>query len=159
MIKLPSNPIPLLKSGWEKAKALPFGSQIFSRLLGQLVPYSGTVHPEILEVGEGIARVRMSDRRSVRNHLRSVHAMALANLGELATGLALNFSLPDTHRAILVGFQIEYLKKARGELVATCRTNLPKDLDNANVVVSGLIQNSSMEVVAKVSATWRVGPT
>ena len=59
----------------------------------------------------GYAEVRMADRRAVRNHLDSVHAVALANLAELAGNVALMYSLPDDARFIMSGMEIEYLKK------------------------------------------------
>jgi len=65
------------------------GSVVFSRILGLTIPYTGSIkaHVELLEPGHAI--VFMKDRRCVRNHLDSIHAIALANLAELSTGLAM----------------------------------------------------------------------
>ena len=62
---------------------------MFSRLVGWVVPYAGTLRADVLEMAEGSAVVSMPDRRGVRNHLNSIHALALANLGELTANLAL----------------------------------------------------------------------
>ena len=100
----------------------------------------------------------MRDRRGVRNHLHSVHAIALMNLGELATGLAMTLAMPEGARGIVTGISMEYLKKARGLLTAEC-TAPPFD-----ATVSGRhdftadIVDTSGDVVARATAHWLVGP-
>ena len=91
---------------------------MFSRVLGLTVPYTGRLGANVQILAPGRCVVILRDRRKVRNHLRSVHAMALGNLGEMVTGLALMNSLPNKTRGILTGISVNYLKKARGTLTA-----------------------------------------
>jgi acyl-coenzyme A thioesterase PaaI-like protein len=84
--------------------------------------------------------------------------MALANLGELVTGLALLNSLPDNSRAILTGFSIDYLKKARGRLTAECRCSVPADNTEQTVTLGGEIMDRTGEAVTRVEARWLIGP-
>ena len=111
---------------------------------------------QTLEPGHCI--VTLTDRRRVRNHLRSVHAIALCNLGEMATGLALMNSLPDNTRGILAGLSIEYLKKARGKLVAECRCQIPADNTEQEYELVGEIRDAEHDMVAVVNARWLIGP-
>jgi len=149
---------PLLRRRWRSLARLPGGKWLFSRALGIMVPYSGTLRARIMALEPGHCRVVLRERRRVRNHLNSVHAMALANLAEMATGLALNGGLPDRARAILTGFHIEYRKKARGTLVAECRCVPPADNAEYDCAVSGEIRDASGDVVATARAVWRIGP-
>ena len=149
---------PQLRKQWQRLQRLPGGKYLFSWLLGRFVPYTGTLGAciEVLEPGHSV--VRLSDRRKVRNHLRSVHAMALANLGEMASGLALMNGLPDNTRGILAGFNIEYLKKARGELLAECRCEVPASNSEHEVDVLCEIRNTDGDIVTVVRAQWLIGP-
>jgi acyl-coenzyme A thioesterase PaaI-like protein len=131
---------------------------MFSRLLGAFVPYSGSIGPRVEELRPGYARVRMRDRRAVRNHLRSVHAIALANVGEFSGGLAMTATLPPTVRGILVGIRVEYHKKARGVLIAECNCEVPPVTATMNYEVVSRISNTSGDVVATVTAVWRLDP-
>jgi acyl-coenzyme A thioesterase PaaI-like protein len=146
-----------LRSVWSVLRNVPGGGRVMGRLLGQLAPYTGTIRPEVLVLDVGHAKVKMEDRRSVRNHLHSVHAIALMNLGEAATGLAMMFSVPDDARGIITHLGMEYLKKARGPITAECTCPKPESSARREYEVVGLLRDESGELVAKAQARWLIG--
>jgi acyl-coenzyme A thioesterase PaaI-like protein len=106
----------------------------------------------------GFAQVTLRDRRRLRNHLRSLHAIALINLGELATGLAVLSTIPANMRGIVLDIHADYLKKARGKLTATARFQLPPTLDEDTACeVEAQLQDQTGETVTRVRATWLIG--
>lgn len=142
----------------EKLLPLPGGNILMSWMVGWAAPYSGTVGARIVELRPGFARVQMRDRRRVRNHLECVHAVALMNLAELTTGLAFIAGLPDDAQGIVTGFQMEYLKKARGTLTGECTCTPPSGSERGEYEVVGELKNTDGEVVARGRARWMVGP-
>lgn len=151
-------PVERLRATWRSLSAKPGGKWLFSKLFARFIPYSGTVSPEILELSPGRAVIAIEDRRKIRNHLRSVHAVALANLGEMSTGLALGFGMPAGSRSILVRLSCEYLKKARGRLVATAEAPAVASAETRDYEVTSLVRDGNGEIVAKTVAVWKVGP-
>ena len=147
-----------IRDAWDRFRRLPAGDRLFSWALGRMVPYSGSIGAVVRELAPGHARVELADRRRVRNHLDSIHAVALMNLAELSTGLALNTGLPDDARAILTRLTIEYGKKARGTLTSECSIEPPKTNERREVEVEAVIRDGSGDVVAKAAARWLVGP-
>lgn len=148
----------LLRS-WQRCRTLPAGGWLFARLLARMVPYSGSIRPRIDELSSGYAKVRMADRRRLRNHFDSIHAIALANLGELATGLAMTSAMPPGGRGIPVCLRIEFLKKARGEIVAEARCTPPDVSQQGEHEVQALLVDADGDKVARFTARWAVGPT
>lgn len=143
---------------WRRWSRLPGGKWAFGKALGWRVPYTGSIKPAILELAPGRARVRLCDRRAVRNHLRSVHAIALINLGEVASGLAVLAGVPDEARGILTHLSIEYLKKARGPIVAESAVDPPEWRTPAEHAVAAVLTDEAGDVVARVTARWKIGP-
>jgi len=125
-----------------------------------MTPYSGTIGARVADLEPGWCRVTLRDRRRVRNHLASVHAMALANLAEMASGLAVLVGLPPGVQGIVTGFSISYLKKARGLLIAECRVSGGGlDVTTEQEYEAGVaITDAQGDVVAHATARWRLRP-
>jgi len=123
-----------------------------------MTPYSGTMGARVEQLEPGWCRVTLRDRRRVRNHLASVHAMALANLAEMASGLAVLVGLPPGVQGIVTGFSISYLKKARGLLAAECRANSLDVTTEQEYEAAVAITDAQGDVVARATARWRLRP-
>ncbi|MDX1389005.1 MAG: DUF4442 domain-containing protein [Acidobacteriota bacterium] len=147
-----------LRTMWVRQSRVPGGGLIFNRLLRWLIPYSATIGARVVELEPGHARVVMRDRRRVRNHLNSIHAIALANLAELTTGLAFNVGLPDGVRAILKGIRVDYLKKSRGTITAECTCAVPSRVEEAQYEIAAELRDEAGDVVVHARATWLTGP-
>jgi acyl-coenzyme A thioesterase PaaI-like protein len=145
-----------LKGLWGVLKGMPAGGVVMGRIIGRMAPYTGTIRPEILALEPGHAKVRMADARRVRNHLNSVHAIALMNLGEVATGTAMLVSVPPGGRAIIVHLAMDYLKKARGPITAECWCEVPTTLERREYEVTAELKNADDVLVAKAYARWLV---
>jgi acyl-coenzyme A thioesterase PaaI-like protein len=143
---------------WSALAKVPGGRKVFSTILGKYVPYTGTIRPEVVELEPGYAKVRFSDRRAVRNHLGSVHAVALVNLAEMAASLAVTTNQPSDGRWIVTGLDTEYLKKARGSITAECR--MPEVDWSVSSDLTGEVRLTNAEgvLVCRVCPRWRIGP-
>lgn len=143
---------------WSRFERLPAGRWLFGIVLGWRIPYSSTIGARIEEFRPGYARLSLADRRRVRNHLDSIHAVAQVNFGELTTGLAVFSTTGAAMRGILVDIRAEYLKKARGRLEASAEFRLPEGVeDNTPCEVSANITDRDGDTVSIVTATWLIG--
>ena len=108
---------------YQSLKHLPLGKIIFSKMLCFMTPYFSSIKPSIKELTMNRCVVFMKKRRAVTNHLKTVHAIAMCNMAELAGGLMTEVSLPKNKRWIPSGMTVKYLRKATTNLTAIADGN------------------------------------
>ena len=148
----------IVRELWDRVGALPMGGRVFSRMIGLAAPYPGSMGARVLELREHYCRAQLRDRWSVRNHLTSVHAVALANLAEMTGNLALAYTLPNDGRFIVAGMSMEYLAKARGTITGVCDQPLPMSSDKREYEVVVEMFDDGQRLVARGTLRTLVGP-
>lgn len=143
---------------WHRLRPLPGGRAAFSRLLGWAAPYTATMGARVEVLHEGYCRAVLPDHHRVRNHLQSIHAVALVNIAELTGNLALMYSLPDDARFIVAGVSVDYVKKARGTIVAECHCSVPTSSQRTTYEIPVVMTDASGDVVARATLRSLVGP-
>lgn len=148
----------MILQAWNKLSNFPMGKWFFNFCIRFYVPYTGSIYPKVLEISNGYCKVQMHERRCLRNHLKSIHAAALMNLAEAASGISLLSGLPPKMKAIVTEFRIEYIKKARGTLIAECKSEVVPSTEEKKYIVESFVKDSAGDVVAIGYATWFVRP-
>jgi acyl-coenzyme A thioesterase PaaI-like protein len=140
--------MPSLMSAYKTLERLPLGRRVFSVAYQFAAPYFLTIPASITEVAPGEAHARMLQTPWVRNHLGTVHAIALCNLAEYTMGAVAEATIPPTHRWVPKGMTVEYTAKARGTMHATATLQLPARLtDRTELPVDIVVADRGGEVV------------
>ena len=80
---------------YQKCSQYPFGKLIFSKLFSLWAPYFRTINAQVEDLKPGYVQISMKQRWAVQNHIKTVHAIAVCNLVEMAMGLQAEVSIPD----------------------------------------------------------------
>lgn len=147
----------MIMDRWDRAKGSRLGRRLFSRALGRYAPYTGTIDSRVEELEPGRSLVSLRDRKAVRNHLNSIHAVALSNLTEVAGSLAIIASMQPNTRMIPVRLETEYLKKARGTLTAAGSCEAPEPGFEGELRGNVVIRDSGGDEVARGRVTVLIG--
>ncbi len=149
-----SNKIQPTLALYNKLSGLPMGRALFSKGLCFKAPYFSSIKPLFVELRPGYSEVMIRKRRSVLNHIGTVHAIAMCNMAELAGGTMTEVSVPLSHRWIPKGMKVEYLKKAETDLKAIATGDLPDEWpDGCEFIARVEIHDARGQVVARMAIT------
>ena len=145
-----------IKTVYNKLSILPerVKNKAFSKVMGMVIPFSAKSKFDIEKLKEGYMRVSIPYIKSNMNHIKTHHALAMSELGELATGVCLAYSLPKNSQVILKSLNTEYLKKGKGKLTVEAEFDLKKIKDRGDIIFDVEIKNKSKETVAKAQYVW-----
>jgi acyl-coenzyme A thioesterase PaaI-like protein len=107
---------------YKKLTALPQGKRLFSIAYGQKAPYFSSIHLEVQEMKPHLGQVKIPKRRSVKNHIGTIHAIAACNGLEAAMGLLAEATCPDDMRWLPKGMEVNYLAKSTTALTCTAES-------------------------------------
>lgn len=108
---------------WNTTSRLPQGQRIFSTLFARRAPYFASIHPRFTEIRPNHAALVIRKRRSVHNHIGTVHAIALCNGLEAAMGALAEATIPAHKRWIPKGMDVRYTAKADSDITCIAETD------------------------------------
>jgi acyl-coenzyme A thioesterase PaaI-like protein len=103
-----------------KFDAYPLGLRRFliTWAFGGTVHFVRTTGVKFQELTEERAVLILANRRRVQNHIGTVHAAAVALIGETATGAVFGMSVPDERIPLLKSMRINYTRRSQGAMRA-----------------------------------------
>ena len=145
---------------YRRLKSWPAGRWLFTRLICWKAPYFGSIAPRIAHLEPGLCVGYLRHRRKVRNHIGTVHAIAMCNLAELVMGVMVDASTPAGMRWIPKAMQVRYLKKANGTITATARLREPLAVsgDGYEVDVPVELHDDHSQLVCEITVTCWISP-
>lgn len=141
---------------FNKLKSLPGGTRLFTLGVCRTAPFFSSISPLVEDLQPGYARVSVRKRRKVENHLKTVHAIAMCNMAELAGGLMTDASVPAGARWIPSGMTVQYRKKAQTDLVAVAKGEGIDWSRNGDVVVPVEVTDTAGELVFTAAITMNI---
>ena len=150
--------MPAVNDVLRKVYARKGGKWLIAKMIGRAAPYSGSIGAEVLELGAGYSRLRIQDRKSLRNHLNSIHACAMATLTETTVGLSVLYTLPSSARGIATRMSLEYHAKARGPITAECRWPVPDLSSTTEQDIEVSLTDAAGTQVATGAVRFRFSP-
>jgi len=142
---------------WNRLGTLAAGRWLFAKVICRKAPYFATIRPRFSRLEPGLCEVGMRKRRALQNHIGTVHAIAMCNLAELAGGLAIDATLPPSHRWIPKGMTVAYLKAATTDLLASARCTLPESLgETTDVIVTVDVRDTNEAIVFRALISMHI---
>lgn len=132
---------------------------VVSGIFGRVVPFVGTSGLRYEELTPERVVVSIRNRRQVQNHIKGVHAAAMALLAETATGFAVGMNLPDDKLPLIKSLKVDYLKRTQGDMraVATLtpeQVELIRTTPKGEVLVPVMVTDASGEEPIRCEMLW-----
>ncbi len=108
---------------WTKLSPLPLGQRLFSFAFSRKAPYFATIRPRFTVLEPNRVELVVPKRRSVHNHIGTLHAIALCNGLEAAMGALAEATIPADKRWIPKGMEVSYTAKATSDVTCIAETD------------------------------------
>ena len=137
----------------------PVRRTLLSATFGRVVPFAGTAGVKFEDFGPLKVTVSLDNKRSVRNHIGQIHAVAMMLLGETATGFVVGINTPDTHLCLVKDVKVRFKRPSKGAMQATATLTEAmaeqiQTTERGEVTVPCEITDASGQAPIEVDMTW-----
>lgn len=113
------NPMAALESLLQGAEGSSFGLKKLNVVLQRVIPFNRPHRVRVVSVSESQVETMLPYRKSNLNHLKGVHACAIATLAEYTSGLYLLRKVGSSgYRLIMKSIHVEYHYQAKTDIFA-----------------------------------------
>jgi acyl-coenzyme A thioesterase PaaI-like protein len=141
--------------------------RVLNFMMSRIVPFNRPHGFFIVELAEERVRTAATYRRSNHNHIRGIHACAIATVAEFSAGLLLLSRLdPARYRLIMSKLDVDYMYQAKQDIIAeTALSNAElqdrvlKPLESAeshSIVMETLVSDRDGNQIARAHTTWQI---
>lgn len=141
-------------------------NKILMQFLQRLIPFNRPHHFSLKKISKSEVCLKIPLIRNNKNHLKGMHACAIATLGEYTAGLLLiqNFSF-SRFRLILKKLQVDYHYQGRTNLHSIAKISkkelhiITKKLKNNDQVISTInceVYDKKENHIATITTSWQL---
>ncbi|MCX7124668.1 MAG: DUF4442 domain-containing protein [Gammaproteobacteria bacterium] len=150
----------------QKAEKSKLNLWLLNRVMNKAVRFNKPHGFRVIKISADQVQTFAPYHKKNFNHVRGIHACALATVGELAAGLVLmtHFS-PKEYRVIMSKIEIDYHYQAKKDITATASLSpaekeialqaLAKENKTVQTVITELY-DTDQKHVATVKSTWQI---
>ena len=153
----------------KKAQRSRFNKWILNLVLNRMIPFNKPHGFKVLEISKQEVKTFIPYKRRNFNHIRGLHATALATLSEFTTGLMLlNVLGTKNYRIILQRLDIEYHYQGKMDAIANFKVteqwldeNIYQPLthqDSVTALCSVMIHDIQGNQLTKARVYWQIKP-
>ncbi len=159
--------INLLPGLCRRAKKSGFWLAVLNILLRRVIPFNRPHGFRITEIGDNHITTSGPCRRANHNHLRGIHACAIATVAEISAGFLLLTKLDSQHyRLIMSRMEVDYLYQAKQQIFSIsslaaerieAEIIAPLQLqDSVSIVLESRVSDVSGNEIADARTTWQI---
>ncbi|THB75992.1 MAG: DUF4442 domain-containing protein [Desulfobulbaceae bacterium] len=150
-----------------KATYSPFWLRVLNILLGRVIPFNRPHGFRLAHIEPNKIRTTAPYRRKNHNHIRGIHACAIATVAEFSAGFLLLTTLdPQRFRLIMSKLEIDYLYQAKAQVYSESAVE-QKILDqkvveplnhqeSVSITIKSQVTDVSGNTVAVAHTTWQI---
>jgi len=151
----------------EKATTSRLWLAALNFLMARTIPFNRPHKFKIVEIGKEQIQTFAPYRKSNQNHIRGIHACAIATVAEFSAGFLLLTNLdPQKYRLIMAKLDADYSYQAKKDIVALAALSTEKlnseiftpleSHDTATIIMKTEVRDISGQEVAMVRTTWQI---
>ncbi len=161
------NRLELLPRLISKAKQSNLWLYVLNFLMARIIPFNRPHKFSILSISEELIRTSAPYRKSNHNHIRGIHACAIATIAEFSAGFLLLTKLdPAKYRLIMAKLDADYSYQAKEDIIAEAELSTARlqeevitpleGQDSTTIIMTTVVWDMSGNEVAVVKTTWQV---